>query len=265
MITITKEQMNAFHKIERVLYGLLVFSLWRDPAESMNVMTLWIWLETVGFGCIVNKMLCLPLTLINELAIEAGVCLAVIKNDSPFVPNENLDIPLLQSLLEKDISLQFFLQYKLQAIQGMSRAMNEVCMRALSDIMQLAIRHRTSQSSPQPCNVQQPLQSNQNQSIASDNRTMFVTFSKGYPVLEGEVRNFFQTIYGDCIESLHMQEVLPPNQQSLFARIIFRSPSTIERILNGRHTVKFSIQGRHVWARKFMPKRPSSLSVAAEG
>ncbi|KAM7276255.1 hypothetical protein ACFE04_018121 [Oxalis oulophora] len=265
MRTITREELNAFHKIDRVVYSFLVLGLWRDPAESMQAMALWIWLERVGFGCIMNKMTSLPLTLISELADEAVMCLTVINNNLSTVSSENFDIPLLQSLLEKDISLQFFLQHHLKAIQGMARVMNEVCMRALSDIMQYAINHKTSQSLPQSRNISSPQALTQNQPIPADDRTMFVTFSKGYPVLEGQVRNFFQIAYGDCIESLHMQEVLPPNQQSLFARIIFRSPSTIERILNGRRTVKFSIQGRHVWARKFVPKRPRSLLAAAQG
>ncbi|KAM7260710.1 hypothetical protein ACFE04_011383 [Oxalis oulophora] len=263
MSTITQEEINTFHKIDRVLYKFLVLSLWRDPAESLQVMALWIWLERVGFGFIIKRMVSLPLTIINDLAIEAGTCLAVINNNLPFVSSNNLDIPLLQSLLEKDISLQFFLENQLKAIQGMSRAMNEVCMKALSDIMQFAINYKMSQSLPQPHNVSPPPQSNKNQQIAAEDKTMFVTFSKGYPVLEGQLRNFFQNLYGDCIESLHMQEVLTPNQQSLFARMIFRSPSTIETILNGRHSVKFSIQGRHVWARKFVPKRPRSLFAAS--
>ncbi|OMO91801.1 hypothetical protein COLO4_18099 [Corchorus olitorius] len=90
--------------------------------------------------------------------------------------------------------------------------------------------------------------------VPPDDRTMFVTFSKGYPVYEWEVREFFGRAYGDCIESLHMQEV-QPNQQSLFARIVFHSVSSIEMILNGMSKVKFTINGKHVWARKFVPKR----------
>ncbi|KAK6273692.1 hypothetical protein POUND7_010775 [Theobroma cacao] len=94
----------------------------------------------------------------------------------------------------------------------------------------------------------------QESEVPPDDRTMFVTFSKGYPVHEWEVREFFTRAYGDCIESLHMQEV-PPDEQSLFARIVFRSESAIEIILSGMSKAKFTINGKHVWARKFVPKR----------
>ncbi|WRX33429.1 hypothetical protein QQP08_025916 [Theobroma cacao] len=69
-----------------------------------------------------------------------------------------------------------------------------------------------------------------------------------------EVREFFTRAYGDCIESLHMQEV-PPDEQSLFARIVFRSESAIEIILSGMSKAKFTINGKHVWTGKFVPKR----------
>nr|POE90794.1 hypothetical protein CFP56_23089 [Quercus suber] len=68
--------------------------------------------------------------------------------------------------------------------------------------------------------------------IPIDDRTMFFTFSKGYPVQEWEIREFFTRSYGDCIESLHVQEA-QPHQQELFARIIFQTASTMEMILSG--------------------------------
>ena len=78
---------------------------------------------------------------------------------------------------------------------------------------------------------------------------------KDCPVYEWEVREFFTRTYGDCIESLHMQQVLLPNEQSLFARIVCHSASAIEVILNGMNKAKFTINGKHVWVRKFVPKR----------
>lgn len=92
--------------------------------------------------------------------------------------------------------------------------------------------------------------------VPAEERTMFVTFSKGYPVSEWEVTNFLTTNYGDCIESFYMQnEVGVPNNHPLFARVVFFSPLTIDRILDGATRAKFSINGRHVWMRKFVPQR----------
>ncbi|KAL2534349.1 Uncharacterized protein Adt_07700 [Abeliophyllum distichum] len=59
--------------------------------------------------------------------------------------------------------------------------------------------------------------------VPPEDRTMFVTFSRGYPVAEREVRHFFSTNFGDCIESFHMQEVRP-HEQPLYARVVFLKP-----------------------------------------
>ncbi|XP_071724158.1 uncharacterized protein [Rutidosis leptorrhynchoides] len=143
---VIKEQFNAFHKIDRVLYNILVLGLWREPSESMQIMALWLWLEGVGFGYIVEKMSYLPLTLINELVDEAIMCLSCINNNIVSILPENMEVHMLQSLLEKDISLQFFLQNQLKAIQGIPQVMTEVCQRALSKITQQAIIWNEAQS-----------------------------------------------------------------------------------------------------------------------
>ncbi|XP_047947277.1 uncharacterized protein LOC125193512 [Salvia hispanica] len=90
--------------------------------------------------------------------------------------------------------------------------------------------------------------------VSRNERTMFVTFSKGYPVNEYEVKLFFERVFGNCIESFHMQEVSNPEEQSLYAKIVFLRPAFIRAILNGAMKAKFTINGKHVWMRKFVPK-----------
>ncbi|XP_022749969.1 uncharacterized protein LOC111299184 [Durio zibethinus] len=273
---VSQEEFNMFHRIDRELYTLLVINLWRDPVESMQVIALWLWLERVGFRNVVQKTLSLPYVLLNELADEAVTCLNIINNDQLASSSEGNDNALMQSLIERDLSLQFFYENRLIATQGIARIVNEVCMRALRDIMLHAIERNAAQSLADSSQVmshslQQPMVNRglpeigfglgdlglpwtRENEVPPDDRTMFVTFSKGYPVYEWEVMEFFTRAYGDCIESLHMQEVLP-NEQSLFARIVFHSASSIEMILNGMGKAKFTINGKHVWARKFVPKR----------
>ncbi|XVE97895.1 hypothetical protein REPUB_Repub03eG0058300 [Reevesia pubescens] len=274
---VSQDEFNTFHRIDRELYILLVINLWRDPVESMQVMALWLWLERVGFKNVVKKTLSLPYILINELADEAVTCINIINNDQLASWFEgNVDNPLMLSLIERDLSLLFFYENRLLATHGIARILNEVCMRALRDIMQHAIERHAAQSLADSQQVishslHQPMVQpglsqlgfgqgevgvswTQENKVPPDDRTMFVTFSKGYPVYEWEVREFFTRAYGDCVESLHMQEVLPA-EQSLFARIVFHSASAIEMILNGMGKAKFSINGKHVWARKFVPKR----------
>lgn len=151
--------------------------------------------------------------------------------------------------MEKEISLQFFHENRVHAGQEVARIVKDVCFRALADIMQQAIEKKANTCQ----NLAADHQTEMNIMVPAEDRTMFVTFSKGYPVYEWEVREFLNRAYGDCIESVKMQEV-QPNEQSLFARIVFHSASTIEVILDGMSKAKFTINGKHVWVRKFVPK-----------
>ncbi|PON41302.1 Rho guanine nucleotide exchange factor [Parasponia andersonii] len=277
-IVVTQEEFNRFHTIDRELYTLLVINLFRDPAESMQVMGMWLWLEQKGFHNVVKKMLSLPHFLINELADEAVICLTFLTSatETPFASYDINDIPLIQCLMEKEITFKFFNDNRPNAAQEVAKIVNDVCVRALSDIMQQAIilENNCSQNHAMVLPTAS-FHSNIGRfglyygsssggtpdlnevSVPPDDRTMFVTFSKGYPVFEWEVREFFTRTYGDCIESLYMQEV-QPNEQSLFARIVFHSASAIDVILDGLSKAKFTINGKHVWMRKFIPKRTKS-------
>lgn len=90
--------------------------------------------------------------------------------------------------------------------------------------------------------------------VSAENRTLFVTFSKGYPVTEAEVREFFTKLFGECIESFYMQPVMPP-EQALYARVVFCKPDIIDLVLNGLQKAKYTINGKHLWMRKFIAKR----------
>ena len=276
---LSQEEFNAFHKIDRKLYSLLVINLWRDPVESMQVMALWLWLEHMGFDNVVYKILLLPYILVNELADEAIIYLNCIHTNQISSSFDNNDIPLIQSLMEKKISLHFFLENQLNGVVGIAKIVNEVCITALSDIMQQAVERNASQSVAESQMVLSPPTHHSlvhhglchvglgggdliqprtlGNEVPIDDRTIFVTFSKGYPVQEREIREFFTRSYGICIESLHIQEA-QPHQQVLFARIIFQTTSTVEMILSGMGKVKFTINGKHVWARKFVPKHAKS-------
>ena len=218
---LSQEEFNAFHKIDRKLYSLLVINLWRDPVESMQVMALWLWLEHMGFDNVVYKILLLPYILVNELADEAIICLNCIHTNQISSSFDNNDIPLIQSLMEKKISLHFFLENQLNGVVGIAKIVNEVCITALSDIMQQAVERNASQSVAESQMVLSPPTHHSlahhglchvglgggdliqprtlGNEVPIDDRTIFVTFSKGYPVQEREIREFFTRSYGICI------------------------------------------------------------------
>jgi len=291
---VPQEDFILFHQVDRNLYKILVTELFRDPSESMRLLAMWLWLEKVGFHNVVKKIMSLPIILINEIADESMLCLTCLTNNNNtsliaiMLSSEANDIPLLHSVVENEISLKFFLENRLEAIQGVEKTRKEVCMRAFGDIMQHAMMRNIAErmvennnflfGSTGPMNLQfgsvgiagamGQQQSNNNGGnggiIPADERTLFVTFSKGYRVKEWEVREFFTMGYGDCIEALFMQET-QPNEQPLFGRIVFHKVSTIDLILRGAAKVKFSINRKHVWVRKFVPKRTNTDRVILPG
>ncbi|ONI24027.1 hypothetical protein PRUPE_2G219700 [Prunus persica] len=102
--------------------------------------------------------------------------------------------------------------------------------------------------------------------VSADERTIFLTFSKGYPISEVEVREFFSRKFGDFIDGVFMQEV-PAEKQPLYAHLVVRSTSSIPIILKGKNKAKFFINGKHVQARKYVcksksPGDPSSLATS---
>ncbi|XP_047307636.1 uncharacterized protein LOC124911225 [Impatiens glandulifera] len=274
-VHISPEEYKVFYAMDRELYAVLINDLWRDPVESMRIMALWLWLERSGFNGIVKKILSFPSVLINELADEALISLKYLDknkiNDAETtpvtvrVPAED-NFPLTQNFVDSKISARFFHKNRLLAIPGISKMISNVCVKALTDIMDQAMERNLLQYMSL-MRVSPPVlpmaaatagfefdPPGREIGLHPDERTMFVTFSKGYPVNEMEIRDFFAKFFGDRIESLFMQEVLP-GEQSLFARIVFYSPDSIPLILNGAEKVKFSINGKHVWMRKYVAKR----------
>jgi hypothetical protein len=233
----------------------------------MRVLALWLWLERAGFRNFIQQITSLPFVLINEVADETVKCLNCINNNimPSSVGNEG-NIPIMQSLVEREISLRYFFENRNVVREGVAKVFRDVCMRAVIDLMQEAMVVRINNAmigrnvnmAPQNQFLSGSIGSagpvRQINNVPADDRTLFLTFSKGYRVEEWELRDFFTMTYGDCIEALYMQEV-QPNEQPLFARIVFHHFPVIGMILGEETKVNFKINGKHVRARKFVALR----------
>ncbi|KAL5998138.1 hypothetical protein ACLOJK_009073 [Asimina triloba] len=89
---------------------------------------------------------------------------------------------------------------------------------------------------------------------SSEDRTMFLTFSRGYPLAEEDIREFFTRNWGECIEQMQMQETAL-GVQPLFARVVLYSAATVPLILGGQEKAKLVINGKHVWVRPFITQK----------
>ncbi|KAM3397859.1 hypothetical protein P3S68_001373 [Capsicum galapagoense] len=274
-LPITLEEFRTFHEIDRTLYSLLVNELQRDPTESMQTLALWIWLERTGSNNVIVKILSLPNNLINELANEAATCLKCIEDNRFLLLANTSEIPLTGKLIAKEFSLFFLNENRDSATSGIRNIITDVCLKALSDIMEKALNRRCSNQTLMESEMSMVSSLDESYLIGRFSqlelgggmsprrmmghddprvdRTMFVTFSKGYPIAEWEIREFITMTFGECIECIFMQEVKKPQEQALYALIVFVTPGIVKCILNDKDKAKFTINKKHMWMRKFVP------------
>ncbi|MED6205287.1 hypothetical protein PIB30_016473 [Stylosanthes scabra] len=147
VIEVSQEELFLFHSIDRELYKILVLKLSREPMQSMHVLAFWLWLERAGYRRIIEKLLRLPHSLINQAADEALSCLNFIHSAETSVRNcsyNNGMITVTRSIvIDKEFSLEILLRERNSAVQGVSKVMHGVCLRAFADIMNQVVHDPT--------------------------------------------------------------------------------------------------------------------------
>lgn len=298
----TVEQLYAFHAKDREIFSRLILKFSRLPSESLLVMATWFWLEDFWYGNIISAAFALPDPVVEALVDEAVSCFKCVDSVDP--PCSFKKIPLTAKLMKKDISLSSIYKHRYTAIVGIKNFLTTICSRIFSDILQQVLPYPSSYlvnklphhpliipGFPHPTfgsiNVMPDFDVGDN-IISSNNlfifpngiwrwnatcnatendRTMFITFSRGFPVSHAEVKELFTKHFGEtCVLGVYMPEnnnVSSPNtdeycngqQQKLFARLVLDSVTTVDRILEGQKLNKFRINGKHIWARKYNDKK----------
>ncbi|XP_054788995.1 uncharacterized protein LOC129294606 [Prosopis cineraria] len=293
MMPIRESQIHLFHKVDREVFCCLLLKLSLEPSQCLLIMSLWLWLENVGYPNVVPQLVGLSSPLLNAVAKEAQACLKCLEEDNPRIPKGG-GLPLTSTLIEKDISLQLFHLKRFTAIAGIKSVLNNVSVRIFSDILHnvLSINNNGAVRSgfgpgpgtngslsipgfPHPVfgNVTVPplshdlpvelwwyddlddnvsWSSRPSDDVRDEDKTMFLTFSRGFPVTEEEVLHLFTTNFGDSsVRVINMGEPDAANEQPLFATMVLDSVATVDEILMGKRIAKFKINGKHIWARKY--------------
>ncbi|RLM73992.1 hypothetical protein C2845_PM15G05240 [Panicum miliaceum] len=89
-----------------------------------------------------------------------------------------------------------------------------------------------------------------------DGRSLFITFSKGFPLTRVEVEEFFTERWGDGCVAKVMMEKAAAGEAPTYGRVVFRRAAMAAAVLGGRPLVKLMVNGRHLWARKYVPRPP---------
>ncbi|XAR51093.1 hypothetical protein NMG60_11005628 [Bertholletia excelsa] len=190
---ISSEEFKLFHELDRKLYTLLTKDLLRDPLESMKIMSLWLWMERSGLNNVIKRIFSFPNFLINELADEAMTCINFLNNNSSNPSCEPSNIPLTHSLMDNELTIQYIRENRLSVTQGMTQVLNEVCLRAMTDLMEQALERNAMLSSSSSV-VRPGFTIGADKvvpwirEVRPDDRTMFVTFSRVTRWLKGKSR-----------------------------------------------------------------------------
>ncbi|KAK2434338.1 hypothetical protein QL285_019499 [Trifolium repens] len=285
---ITRKEVHLFHQMDRELFCFLIFKLHREVTQSLLVMALWLWLEKIGCHNLIKNISILPGTLVNALVNEAVTCLQILGMDNPIIPI-GVGLSLTKIITQKEIFLQMFNLKRYTSITGIKIVLNQICARIFDDILQIVLKRQnviatqgttsrthapnipltlpgfphplfgTFDLSPRIENINLSderiwIEKRPYDDATNDDRSLFLTFSRGFPVSEMEVRCLFTTNYGDCIQSLTMGGNKNQGEQPLFAVMILKMVEIVDQILMGKRVAKLHINGKHIWARKYEPR-----------
>ncbi|CAL9230170.1 unnamed protein product [Arabidopsis halleri] len=279
-VSVTRDEFNAFHKCDRDLFSRFVGRLRRDISQSLQVMSFLLYLEKSGLvsNLIVNFN-SLPDFFINAVADEVVMCLSCLsyENFSMFVANfGQKTIPLITRMTGEYLTLAVIHQNRESILLSMKKHLNSIChpafedlcvqaeeKKVMEDMKQLGfskVVHKAETSSQFLSGQQVTTRTSkvgafsEDEQAREDDRTVFLTFSRGYPISEAEVHAYFTRRFGEIIEAI----IMPGgegNEQALYAKMVLRSAAMIPEIVSdGITRNKYTINGKHVWARKYIPR-----------
>ncbi|XP_021912506.1 uncharacterized protein LOC110826213 [Carica papaya] len=248
----------------------------RDPAESMLVLAFWFWLEEKHIPDLVYKMRSIPDHVVDLLADEAAACIKSLESNNPPSPVADGGMPLTDKFFGTDMSFVSIYQQKYAAVTGIKNFLGSVCSRIFPDILHLVLGNRCFVSlnqslvipgfphptfgavhvMPRACDNGLPNGGiwgwHPSSNVTENDRTLFLTFSRGFPVTAAEVADVFSRTFGDnFVETVIMQDNIQPHEQPLFAKLVLHSVEQVDIVLSGCRIAKFKNNGKHIWARKY--------------
>ena len=271
---VTIGELHLFHSMDREIFARLVITLKRPPSQTLLIMALFLWLENAKQCKIIHNLSKISNNLLDAIANEGALCINCLKSKSPTIHGGTLT--LMSTIIGQETTLKTISQSKYTTISGVKSYLSEICTWIFTDILLqvLTIPSNFNFDKPLiihgfpnptfgsleiyvlPMNYTIPSKGNWGWKLKFeapiDDRTLFLTFSRGFPVSEMEAKMFFTEMCGDCIENFEMEAKNDPKVQCLYARMELKCVSYMDQIMNGKYIAKFrNSSGKHIWARKF--------------
>ena len=100
--------------------------------------------------------------------------------------------------------------------------------------------------------------------VYSDQQSLFLTFSNGFPLTEGQIFNFFNRTYGpDVVERVIVPRPRGGRGQSLHGRVVFKNTYIPVLVMKNHEKVCFAVDGRPFYCKRFVSKRRRTSASAS--
>ncbi|OVA08784.1 hypothetical protein BVC80_4511g1 [Macleaya cordata] len=287
------DDLLRFHIVDRHLFIRLVRFMGKDAALTKMVIALWLLLEELGYKDLIRTIFSKDNSTLDAIFQEATSCLNCMDPNTGVQPTDFNDTPLLYLLLNEPINRRYFYYNRDFLLNGLNHILNSICsvifdensLKAVEDpamnlsvlgafgegtSAQGALLGSTSSHSSTTGPVvttDQTLSTGASPSLnpsanpfvvaestPKDQRSMFLTFSNGFPLRREEIFQFFTANWGPIVEEV-MIERTTRGVAPQFGRVVFNNASIIPRILNNQPTAKFFVNGKDLWARMYSPRK----------
>ncbi|MED6164101.1 hypothetical protein PIB30_086462 [Stylosanthes scabra] len=253
MAPITTKELHLFYRSDRELFCRLICNLNLNITRSLLIMVLWLWLEYTGYPNIISTMMQLTDSMLMSLSKEAIMCLDTLGAlQNPVVPNDG-GLPLTKILVQKHISLDLFIMRRYTAIAGLG--VSSTTPFVVPGFPHPLFSDFTVPQGVEDFDVLNPriwTNKKPNDDVTEQDKTMFLTFSRDFPVSEDEMIYLFRRSYGqNSVEEIVMVNNFEANHQPMFAKMIMDGVSLVDQILKGNRLTKLRINGKDIWARKY--------------
>ncbi|XP_078171439.1 uncharacterized protein LOC144565519 [Carex rostrata] len=195
----TIKDILAFHKIDRAVYEKFT-AHGMEPTMARNAVALLMWLEQVGIDMISQIVQIINPTRIFTLITEVDAVLCCLRQEDGF--SNYTEIPMMTSLARNSLDIRFFNFHKDVIVRGLAYILDGIGRIVFDDHMYeslhayeanvKAARARLNGAMP---SVPLGLAELYNPAAAvpsiEDARSMFITFSKGFPIRREEIMEHF--------------------------------------------------------------------------
>ncbi|XBH75238.1 hypothetical protein VPH35_102029 [Triticum aestivum] len=221
-----------------------------NPEQARNAVALLVWLDQ-GTISAIHHIPGIDVGAVRIVAEEANAILECLRYPKPVFP----PIPSISTLCMQGgvcIEPRFFAFHQDIVVRGVAHFLDGTGKFVFDDRLQVLLRKSETGLVGNPPELMAPY-SSMLLDVPEDCRSMFITFSKGMPLLREEIFDYFRKKWGDCVVRVLMEKTAG-GSMPMYGRIIFKTEAVVQLVLNGERLIKISIDQRQIWLRKYIPK-----------